>query len=337
MKNICIVTRHPFWKEPLGNGTLMRSRHRMLSNLCDNLFVLFITKSDEKCPLRNGATLKAQDRITPQNIASLVHFIKQEFIDICYFSYNLFGNIASQLPCKTVVEIHDVLHLRQEQFQKYGYDAPIEVDKHAELASLKQYDWIVSLNLDEVDYLNKNSLSNAVYVPPTMEFRRIPKRQDGEICAGFIGSSAKPNIDGLVNSIHYIREFPSLVFAGAISHQSILEQVPSQNLERMGIIPDVTLFYSRIDIALSPIRFGAGLKIKVFEALAYGKRLIATRHSISGFPQGIESIVSVEDDFAKWNVNLLQQTMAIQESKIEEYFCANFSSSSTEKIMRSIL
>jgi glycosyltransferase involved in cell wall biosynthesis len=336
LKNICIVTRHPFWREALGNGSLMRSRYDILSRLGDKVFVLFITRTDEECPIRNGVTLKVADRITPRNVDSIKTFVRQNEIGMAYFSYNLFGDLPSQLPCKRVVEIHDVLHLRQEQFQKFGYDAPIKMAKNAELESLKQYDWIVCLNLDEVGYLNRSGLGNVVYLPPTIEFRRIDKVQERGISAGLIGSSAKPNIDGLVSSIEYIRDFPRLIVAGSISHQAILDKVPPQNLERMGVVPDVSMFYSRIDIALSPIRFGAGLKIKAFEALASGKRLIATSHSVSGFPEGIDGVVSVEDDFSRWNVDLLQQTMEIEESRIEDYFRSNFSSSSAENTLRSL-
>lgn len=336
LKNICIVTSHPFWREPLGNGSLMRSRYDVLSRVCDKLFILFITKTDEKCPIRNGVTLRIADRITPQNVASLAAFVRQNGIGVAYFSYNLFDDLPSQLPCRKIVEIHDVLHLRQQQFEEYGYDAPIKMDKNAELESLKQYDWVVSLNLDEVGYLKRNGLSNTVYLPPTIEFRRISKVQGDGISAGLIGSSAKPNIDGLVSSIDYIRNFPRLIVAGSISHQAILDRIPPQNLERMGVVPDVSMFYSRIDIALSPIRFGAGLKIKAFEALACGKRLIATSHSVAGFPEGINGIVSVENDFSRWNTDLLRQTMELEESRIEEYFCSNFSPSSAEITLRSM-
>jgi glycosyltransferase involved in cell wall biosynthesis len=40
-------------------------------------------------------------------------------------------------------------------------------------------------------------------------------------------------------------------------------------------------------VALSPVRFGGGLKIKVFEALSFGKPVLATQHSIDGFPKNI--------------------------------------------------
>lgn len=315
----------------------MRSRYQMLAKASDNIFVVFITTTNEKCPLQNGLTLRVIDRITPWDIANLVDFTKNSSISVAYFSYNLFGNLPSQLPCRTVVEIHDVLHLRQEQFQKYGYEAPIKIDRSAELGSLQQYDAVVSLNLEEVEYLKANGLNNSVYLPPFMEFRRVPKSRDGLVTVGFIGSSAKPNIDGLANSIDYIRGLPRVVFAGSISSQAILDGMSPQNIERMGVVPDVSEFYSRIDVALSPIRFGAGLKIKAFEALAYGKRLIATRHSISGFPEGVDDVVSVEDDFSRWNAGLLEETMKIEEKRIEEYFCSHFSWESTDRILRSII
>ena len=40
--NVCLVTHHPFWVEPLGCGTLIRSRYELLKKICQNVYVLYI-------------------------------------------------------------------------------------------------------------------------------------------------------------------------------------------------------------------------------------------------------------------------------------------------------
>ena len=86
-------------------------------------------------------------------------------------------------------------------------------------------------------------------------------------------------------------------------------------------------------MALSPARFGAGLKIKVLEALANGCRVLATSHSVEGFPKGIHDVVTIEDNFENWTKGRLQQSVAVKKADIKSYIDNYF----TEDIAKSIL
>jgi glycosyltransferase involved in cell wall biosynthesis len=50
-----------------------------------------------------------------------------------------------------------------------------------------------------------------------------------------------------------------------------------------GRVADIESFYDSIDVALVPMAFSTGLKIRVAEALAQGKPVIAHRHAFEGF------------------------------------------------------
>ena len=56
----------------------------------------------------------------------------------------------------------------------------------------------------------------------------------------------------------------------------------NNNVVLQGYISDIFQFYSQADICINPTFRGTGLKIKTFEALSYGKILIAHSHSITG-------------------------------------------------------
>jgi glycosyltransferase involved in cell wall biosynthesis len=49
-----------------------------------------------------------------------------------------------------------------------------------------------------------------------------------------------------------------------------------------GTVPELTDYYRRAAIVVAPIRGGAGTKLKVLEALAYGKPLVATYEAVRG-------------------------------------------------------
>jgi glycosyltransferase involved in cell wall biosynthesis len=242
--------------------------------------------------------------------------------------------LAERLSCRTVVEIHDVLHLRQRKFEEHGYKAPVEIGREEELASLARFDAVVCINLDEASYLQGCGVDGVSYLPPTGNFTPTAGPPSG-IVAGLIGSSALPNVDGLTCAIGSLRKLPHLVVAGSLSENAILDDAPG--IERLGVLPDVGRFYSSMNVALSPVRFGGGLKIKVFEALANGKPVVATSHSVEGFPEGIRDVVRVEDDFATWNIDLLREAMSVKPSAISGYFVENFSPERCKVVIMAIL
>ena len=55
-----------------------------------------------------------------------------------------------------------------------------------------------------------------------------------------------------------------------------------KNIEIQGYVSDVFQFYSQADICINPTYRGTGLKIKTFEALSFGKILVAHPHSLAG-------------------------------------------------------
>jgi glycosyltransferase involved in cell wall biosynthesis len=77
-----------------------------------------------------------------------------------------------------------------------------------------------------------------------------------------------------------------------------------------GFVPDEVLdqFYEHAGIAIVPLRFGAGVKGKVLEALHHGLPLVTTSVGAQGL-EGLEDVVPVDDDaagLAKHIVAILQ-------------------------------
>jgi len=58
-------------------------------------------------------------------------------------------------------------------------------------------------------------------------------------------------------------------------------QVPGQ-CEVVGAVTDVRPYYEQASVVVAPIRSGAGTKIKVLEALMFGKALVASRLAVEG-------------------------------------------------------
>jgi glycosyltransferase involved in cell wall biosynthesis len=228
------------------------------------------------------------------------------------------------------------MHLRQDRFNDYGYTAPYQTKKIDEITNLKRYDNVFSLNLNEVKYLQQNGVTNAVYLPPNLPFNsNSNNRKDGSF--GLIGSMAAPNLDGFLCLGVPITHSDKFVLAGPISTDKQVNFRLGSPVARLGIIEQPSYFYNEIEVALSPIRFGSGLKIKVFEALSFGKPVLATKHSIDGFPKNIKDVISVVDDIASWDLDTIRSAAEIPSTLIKDFFISSFSEKRCANILTELL
>ena len=86
-----------------------------------------------------------------------------------------------------------------------------------------------------------------------------------------------------------------------------MRALASDHIEVTGRVPDVTPYLARATVFVCPLRFGAGLKNKVLEALAMGIPVVATPLSVDGINvrDGDSAIVAPIERFADETVRLL--------------------------------
>ena len=316
-----MIVAHPFWAEPLGCGAVVRGRHRLFSQLFNEVSVLFLSSNAVTCPLP-GASFHLQGALSREDVQQVKRYLDQEQFSALYFSYDL-GGLAHQLNGYKMLELHDVMHIREQAFSAYGYTAPISVKPADELASMRRYDCVLVLNTDECRYLTDQGVDQAVYLPPSMSFVRSPVLPEARPI-GCIGSQAKPNVHGLKECLGLLDELGG-VLAGPLSQAKEVSALGSSSLLNMGIVDHVADFYSQVEVVLSPIRFGAGLKIKVLEAIAHGRPVLATEHSVAGFPEEIRDFVIVNDDVSIWDKKWVEQAKALADRDFEGFCRKHFS------------
>ena len=102
-----------------------------------------------------------------------------------------------------------------------------------------------------------------------------------------------------------------LVIAGDVAEG--LQRLLSTDLpgvRYLGKVARVEDFYAEIDIAINPVRFGSGIKIKSIEALWYGRPLIAHSHNTRGLSKLAKAatlIADLPDDFTNACVRMIKQ------------------------------
>jgi len=84
-----------------------------------------------------------------------------------------------------------------------------------------------------------------------------------------------------------VEQFPHVELHAVGKAPAQLAQRFSGPVVVRGFVADLAIEYARADIVIAPIRSGGGTQIKVLEALAYGRPLIASVFSHGGFAEHI--------------------------------------------------
>ena len=166
---IAILTNQQFWNAPLGSASILRNRYRVFKKRYD-VDVIYLHKENSAVSPLKGFNIKMEEFNEKIKIKFHDFIIKQKYKAI-YCNYNFFWPLIDNLPNKTkkILEMYDVMHLRADSFAKYGYKAPIAANKISEINQLKNYDHVISLNIEETSYLIKCVLNNVITITPTIE------------------------------------------------------------------------------------------------------------------------------------------------------------------------
>ena len=82
----------------------------------------------------------------------------------------------------------------------------------------------------------------------------------------------------------------TLVLAGG--SESVLAASPTEGVVATGYVADLAAAYAGWTIAVAPLLRGAGVKVKVPQALAYGLPVVTTTVGGEGFPPGCRAVVT---------------------------------------------
>lgn len=132
-----------------------------------------------------------------------------------------------------------------------------------------------------------------------------------------------PNVDAVTyfvaNMLPEIRaQFPTirLVIAGQRPVRSVLD-LASEHVLVTGFVEDISEMYSKADVVIAPLRFGAGTQNKVLEAMAMGVPVVCTDIGFKGLEiESGEGVFHAASDtaFVEHVVNLLQSPKLREET-----------------------
>lgn len=189
-----------------------------------------------------------------------------------------------------VLESHDVFSERVDALRAIGAPADFFVCNRAdETFGWNRADVIVAISDHEQRSIAGSVEGAAVVALPYAEAMSPPRRRDyvhpEKVVFGFLGSAHPFNVHGVKALIAQLtplmRWAPvELVVAGEVGRSLTPDQAAV--VTDLGYVRSPDDFFDAIDIFVSPLDYGSGLKIKVVEAVSKGVPTLVTEHSAIG-------------------------------------------------------
>jgi GT2 family glycosyltransferase/glycosyltransferase involved in cell wall biosynthesis len=224
--------------------------------------------------------------------------------------------IRRHSKAKIIYYGHDIHHLRlRDQLRVHPKDARVRKDevvfREMEHTVWKSVDVIYYPSEGETDFvrqwLGESDLRQIeARTVPLLAFDDAPERPDANLSLrqGLLlvaGFAHPPNVDG---ALWFVKEvLPQLIERVPDSHLFLVGSNPPAQIKALagervtvtGFVSDDELaaYYRRCRVAVAPLRFGAGLKGKVIEAMRFGIPIVTTPVGLQGL-NGATSFVPAQ-------------------------------------------
>jgi glycosyltransferase involved in cell wall biosynthesis len=260
----------------------------------------------------------------------LEKILKKEKVDLVQYEYVQMGLYHQQIPdVPAVITEHEINFLalqRQSEFisnplrRLKNYYNSLQMMKR-ELEILTRMDRVICMNRTEsqalTGYLEPDRLAVLPHGVDTEYFSPMPDVAEEPDTIGFFGAYHHyPNVD----AVHYFVNdiLPLVKERIPTAHFQVIGINPPPELEALnerpdvtvtGFVPDIRTALAQCSIIAVPVRLGLGMRVKMLEAMAMGKPVVATDLACEGldFLDGQHLIMSNKPEtFAESVCYLLQ-------------------------------
>jgi GT2 family glycosyltransferase/glycosyltransferase involved in cell wall biosynthesis len=240
-------------------------------------------------------------------------------INFWYLAEQIMPYVRAAWPKATiVVDSVDLHYLREKrQAELYGEAqlyAKARATRDKELAVYKNADRVICCTEDDAGELRKE-LPDADIVVVTNTHELLDEGPGFEAREGilFVGNFAHPaNADGMLwwrdeISPQLAAELPGVPLT-VVGHDpsGVVPQLVNEKMNSVGWIEDLTPYLNGARISVAPLRFGAGMKGKVGEALSAGLPVICTTIAAEGMDLVDEQDVLIADDADAFVKNIVR-------------------------------
>ena len=187
------------------------------------------------------------------------------------------------------VIMHDLFHRRARSGAGAERDSVAALTREEEVALLGRAGAVIAIQQDEADFVAGALPHARVILAPGTRTPEAPQTAPGDPQRLlFVGSRTAPNSDGLAWFLDEV--WPQVIAAAPATRLDVVGTVAADftgvrvpdGVQLHGLVPQLAPFYARAGIVIAPLRFGSGLKIKLVEALAWGKPMVVSPVTLQG-------------------------------------------------------
>jgi glycosyltransferase involved in cell wall biosynthesis len=251
---------------------------------------------------------------TLESIKDFQDFVLSSQYDVVIID-NLFAyTYRKYLKCftgKTILYEHNAEYIMSYESFKIHKTVTKKIITYINTNSIKKYEHNACSEVDIIIHTSENDLKcfpstywgKSRVIPNTLPY--CEEYKDSEATENnilFVGSmNHYPNVEGIVDFIKNAwiaiaerRKDLHLLIAGKNPPPSILEFDGRFNIHVLGFVEDIKSFYKKCKIAVTPINFGSGTRLKIIEAMMSGTMNIASEKGAEGlsFEEGKDIVIA---------------------------------------------
>lgn len=186
--------------------------------------------------------------------------------------------------------------------------------RNYEAKIVNKFDYVIGISQDEINYFkSENNKDKFIYLPAFMKSKNIKNDKNYKYDMIYVACNNLHNVIACKWFLHNV--YPHLtnkkiLFVGRIC-DAISDKNIYDNIEFIEYVKNLDDVYNNSKISICPMFSGTGLKIKVVEALAYGKPVVCNKMGAIGQPDPQNFPGFVTDDpkeFTQYIKDLLQDS-----------------------------
>lgn len=251
-----------------------------------------------------------------RNKGKLIELIKNNNYEYVFLDSSVYGKLSQIIKnnnskTKVITFFHDVSKFWSKSLIKVCKDIKGKIRLYTyhpsyvynEKKTIENSDYIIALNkrdsdLIELEYNKKIDEIISVNIKDKFLEEKIDytcKKKNIEIL--FVGANYLPNVIGIKWFIEEVMPNvdAKLTIVGK-GMDKLKDEIIADNVEIHGFVDNLDSYYYNSDLVVAPIFDGGGMKVKVAEALMYGKCIIGTTEAFEGYDIDIDKVGYICDD-----------------------------------------
>lgn len=306
MNKILLITNTIDMNANGGRELLCKLNYKILKELFKDKFFIHELKKNKLSVKDLPNAFKGHiDGINYDSITEIKNIIEKESITDVFIDGSNLGEIAKIIKKISLeIEIYTFFHNVESRFflGSFKRNKSIKsflvflVNYLAEKKSVFYSDNILSINERDSELLKRVYKRKADYIhymsledKLTNQYINKEKSNYEKFCL-FVGGTFYANVDGIFwfakNVSSHINLKTYVVGKGFEKYKRELESY--DNINVIGKVDSLEEWYHNAEFVIAPIFDGSGMKTKVAEALMYGKKVIGTKESFTGYEQIID-------------------------------------------------